>query len=240
MTSPAKAASVVPVTTASLKVGLAATAIGAAETKLGIAIGTAVVATALTVGGITATRNDTPSVSRHLNTNVSDNQVGDSGGFQYPSELLDAYDPDGNGWEGIKDNEIFATPIALQKWLVGPPHLERSSVVLPPGHWVKLKFPGEIIDGPGYDIFIVEWGERGEKARVFITDGNDNEYLLGTMKIGVSGLQVPTETGFDISGISLPFVPCAVRIVGIKGGGGTVGFDLHSIRARVSTSHDNR
>ena len=111
---------------------------------------------------------------------------------------------------------------------------------MPIDHWVELKFKGKILDGPGYDIFIVEWGENGEQARVFITDGADDEYLLGMVRIGTSGQQVPTEVGFDISDISLPFVPSAVCIVGAEGGGGTLGFDLHSVRARINLNlNDN-
>ena len=147
-------------------------------------------------------------------------------------------DPDGDGWKGMEANKTSTVPVIPEKWLVGPPPSEQSSVVLPVGHWVNLKFQGEIVDGPGDDILIVEWGENGEQARVFTTDGANNEYLLGTVRIGTTGLQVPMEIGFDISGISLPFVPRAVRIVGIQAGGGTDGFDLHSVRARINLSQN--
>ena len=238
LTTPAKAAPAIPITTTSVKVGLAATAIGAAGTKLSITIGTAVTAIALTVGGITAVHDSTANVSSPPGINVSSSLVPavGNGVFEYPYQLLDANDPDEDGWKGIEANETSTVPIVPEKWLVGPPPSEQSSVVLPIDHWVELKFQGEIVDGPGYDILIVEWGENGEQARVFITDGADNEYLLGTMKVGISGLQVPTEVGFDISGVSLPFVPRAVYIVGIEGGGGTLGFDLHSVRARINIS----
>ena len=59
-------------------------------------------------------------------------------------------------------------------------------------------------------------------------------YLLGTAMAATSGPHIPTEIGIDISGISLPFVPCAVRILGIDEKGDMPGFDLHSVRARTN------
>jgi hypothetical protein len=46
-----------------------------------------------------------------------------------------------------------------------------------------------------------------------------------------SGPHIPTEISIDISSISLPFVPCAVRIHGIGEKGDIPKFDLHSVRA---------
>lgn len=227
MTAPAEASSATTtVTVASAEVGLLATVIGTAGTKLGIAAITVITAVAIITGSIAA---------------LNDNNISSfsKGGFEYPYHLLDAYDPDGDGWKGIEANETVSVPVVPEKWLVGPPLSAQSSVILPTGHWIELKFRGRIVDGPGYDILLVEWGANGEQAGVFITDGAGNEYLLGMATAGTSSRQVPTEIGFDISGISLPFVPCAVRILGIKGGGGTPGFDLHSVRARTYVSQDD-
>ncbi|MBA7640741.1 hypothetical protein ES703_48412 [subsurface metagenome] len=227
MTAPAEASSATStVTVASIEVGLLAAVIGTAGTKLGITAVTAITAVAIIAGGITA---------------LNDNNISSfsKGGFEYPYHLLDAYDPDGDGWKGIEANETVSVPVVPEKWLVGPPLSAQSSVILPTGHWIELKFRGKIVDGSGYDISLIEWGANGEQAGVFITDGAGNEYLLGMATAGTSSRQVPTEIGFDISGISLPFVPCAVRILGIKGGGGTPGFDLHSVRARTYVSQDD-
>ena len=229
-TAPAKASSV-PITVGaeSTKVGLTAAIIGAAGTKVGVTIGTAVIAATLTVGGVTALNNSNSS------TPLGASKVA----FEYPTGIVDACDPDGNSWEGIKANETSWVPIVLKKWLVGPPPSKQSSVILPTDHWIELKFRGRIVDGPGDDIFLIEWGANGEHALVFITDGAGGEYLLGTAMAGTSGQQMPTEIGIDITGISLPFVPCAVRVLGIKGGGATPGFDLHSVRARIDiTTND--
>jgi RNA polymerase sigma-70 factor (ECF subfamily) len=240
MTAPAEDALLSSsVIAASIKVGLAATIIGTPGTKLGIAVGVAITAIALTVGGITAIDRNSASVPDRLGTNVSGSFAPGYGAFEYPYQLLDAYGPEGDGWKGIEANQVVSVPIVPEEWLVGPPPSEQSSVVLPMGHWVELKFRGKIVDRPGHDVLVVEWGANGEQAQVFITDGADNEYLLGMVVAEASGLQVPTEAGFDIAGISLSFVPRAVRIVGIGGGGGTLGFDLHSVRARIDISQED-
>ena len=232
MTAPTEAASgTITVTAASTKVGLAGTVIGAAGTKLGVAVSTAIIAAALTVGGITALNNNKSSTPG--STGLSE------GTFEYPYELLDAYDADGDGWQGLKANETSSVPIVPDRWLVGPPRPSRCAVILPADHWIELKFRGRIVDGPGDDIFLIEWGQKGEQAYVFITDGAGSEYLLGTAMATASGSHVPTEIGIDISGISLPFVPCSVRILGIDEKGDIPGFDLHSVRARIYIGQDN-
>jgi RNA polymerase sigma-70 factor (ECF subfamily) len=239
VTAPAKAApETSSVTAASLTVGPVAAVIGAVGTELGIATVTAVTAIALVVGAVTVQHGNSTIASAGPSDNSSSAPALGNAVFEYPYQLLRAYDPDGDGWKGIQANETVSVPILPENWLVGRPRSEQSSVVLPVDHWVELKFRGNIVDGPGYDIFLVEWGANGEQARVFITDGVDNEYLLGTATTATSGLQVPTEVGFDIAGMSLPFVPRAVRILAIEAGGGTPGFDLHSVRARTSTSRD--
>lgn len=231
-TAPAEASSVpVSVTAISTEVGLAAAVIGAAGTKLGVAVSTAIVAAALTVGGVSALNNS--------NTGTPGGTGLNRAVFEYPSRMLDAYDPDGDGWQGKKGRETLLAPIVPEKWLVGAPRSNQSAVILPVDHWVELKFRGKIVDGPGDDIFLIEWDANGEQVGVFITDGAGNEYWLGMAMAGTSGQPTRTEIGFDISDISLPFVPCAVRIVGIKEGGKTPGFDLHSVRARIYVSRDD-
>lgn len=236
VTAPAEASpAAVTITAASTEVSLCAAVIGAAGTKLGIAVGTAIVATALTVGGITA-MNDNTNAAHRGGSSLSSSTISSKKAFEYPYQLLDAYDPDEDGWKGGKANQTFAVPIAPAKWLAGPPPSELSSVVLPTDHWVELKFRSEILDGPGDDVLLIEWGANSEQALVFITDGVGNGYLLGTAISGSSGQQAPTKIGFDISGVSLPFVPCAVRIVGLDEGGDIPGFDLNSVRARTYIS----
>ncbi len=154
--------------------------------------------------------------------------------FEYPCYLLEAYDPDGNCWKGSDVDGYYQVPVVPQQWLVGPPPSDLSSVTMPPDHWVELKFHGELVDGDGDDIILIEVGRMGEQAHVFITDGAGREFLIGTAMASDTGGQLPTEIGFDISGIlPLPFVPSAIRVLGLDWGGGSPGFDLNSVHARV-------
>jgi RNA polymerase sigma-70 factor (ECF subfamily) len=206
--------------------------IGAIGAKLSVAGAMAVAAVVLiaTVGGAihdVGTRSGLPAAG-----GVAESAP-ELEGFQHPDRLIRAYDPDGDGWKGIEANQVVAVPVDPNAWLLGPPPSEQASIVLPVGHWLELGFAGPITDGPGDDVFIVEWGRNGEQASVFITDGASNARLLGVLTVKDSGQQLATKTGFDIFRIRLPFVPRALRIVSITGGGGTPGFDLHSVQARI-------
>ncbi|MHC4890731.1 MAG: RNA polymerase sigma factor, partial [Planctomycetota bacterium] len=239
-TAPVEASPTSLVTASSVKVGLAATVIGVAGTKLGISMGIAITTIALAAGGITTIHDNKTSVPRHPTTNISSNNlVSGNKVFEYPCQLLDTYDPDGDGWQGNKGRDVLLMPIDPEKWLVGAPRSKQSAVVLPVEHWFELKFRGKIVDGPGHDILLIERDANGEQAGVFVTDGEGNEYWLGLAMAGTSGQPTRTEIGFDISDISLPFVPSAVRIVGVKEGGKTPGFDLYSVRARIYVSQDD-
>jgi RNA polymerase sigma-70 factor (ECF subfamily) len=185
MTAPAEAAAeTVTVTAAATRVGLVGTLIGAAGSKLGITAATAIVAAALTIGGVAALTGNNSGSSRGLGLNKET--------FEYPYELLDAHDDGGDGWHAWKRSgtgergPVQMVPVAPEQWLVGLPPSEQCAVVLPTDHWLELKFRSRIVDGPGDDILLIEWGANGELARVFITDGAGSEYLLGTVRAGIS------------------------------------------------------
>ncbi len=158
--------------------------------------------------------------------------------FEYPCYLVDAYDADDSCWTGMDIDGNYNGPIQVvpEKWLVGPPLSDKSGVTLPPDHWVEVQFRSPIIDGPGNDILLIEIGPVSEQALIFITDGAGRERLIGIATSGTAGSGVdPTEIGFDISDIVLPFEPRAVRILGIDNGGGAPGFDIANVRARICT-----
>jgi len=160
--------------------------------------------------------------------------LAEEGTLEYPYYMLDAYNPDDDCWKGMDADGRWPVPVAPEQWLVGPPpSVDVSGVSVPTDHWVELKFRGKIVDGPGDDISLVELDPVGEQALVFITDGSGQEYLLGLAAVPDNGEHGPTHVGFDISRISLPFVPCAVRIVGIDLRGGSPGFDVAYVRART-------
>jgi len=158
--------------------------------------------------------------------------------FEYPCYLVDAYDTDNSCWTGMdaKGEYEGSVRVVPEKWLVGPPLSEMSGVTLPPDHWVELQFRGPIVDGEGNDIKLIELGPVLEQALIFLTDGAGRERLIGIATSGNDGFGVdPTEIGFDIAGIVLPFEPRAIRILGIDDGGGAPGFDIANVRARICT-----
>ena len=233
ITAPAEAASApVAVTAATTKVGLTAAIIGAAGTTLGIATSAAVITVAATIAITPSTPGPDPNslvAARREAAFIRAERT-----FQYPVALLGAHDGDNSGWQGVGPKRGSYTPVAPEQVLVGPPRAAVYSVTLPPDHWVELKFPGVIIDGPGPDIVLYEMDRAGEQAKVFLTDGAGSEHYLGLVppdRIPRSG---PERIVFDIAGHSVPFTPCAVRIEGMDYGGHMPGFDLLSVRARIA------
>ena len=156
--------------------------------------------------------------------------------FEYPYYLFDIYNPDSDCWYGMNINGQWPVPVDPEQLLIGPPPSEVSGVTIPSDHWFEFKYRGQLIDGSGDDIFLVENDAVNEQALVFITDGLDREYLLGYAFVRDIGIYEQTELGFDIAGISFPFVPSTIRIVGLDFRGGSPGFDLANIRARVNPS----
>ncbi len=163
-------------------------------------------------------------------------EVGAEDEGEYPCLLLDAYNPDGDCWRGMGSQGWGDWPIGVkpEKWLVGPPPSEISGVSLPTDYWVELQFAGALGDAPGKkDIVLFERDPVGEAALAFITDGNDREYMFGAILVPITGGHGLTEVGFNFPDISLPFAARAIRIVGIDTAGGSPGFDLANIRARI-------
>jgi hypothetical protein len=154
--------------------------------------------------------------------------------FEYPYYLLDVYNPDDDGWKGMDVNGLWPVPVVPEQLLIGPPPSGLSGVTIPSDHWLEFKYRGRLIDEPGDDIFLIENDAVDEQALVFITDGSDREYLLGYAFVPNIGLYEQSELGFDIAGISFPFVPSTIRIVGLDFRGGSPGFDLANIRARIN------
>ncbi len=154
--------------------------------------------------------------------------------FQYPYYLLDVYNPDDDCWYGMDIDGYWPVPVIPEQLLIGPPPSDISGVTIPTDHWLEFKYRGRLMDAPGDDIFLIENDAVNEQALVFITDGSDREYLLGYAFVRDIGIYEQTELGFDIAGISFPFEPSAIRIVGLDYRGGSPGFDLANIRARIN------
>jgi hypothetical protein len=159
--------------------------------------------------------------------------LGDEQRFEYPCHLVDIYNPDQDCWKGMDVDGRWPVPVEPALLLVGPPPSKVSGVTLPTDHWVELQFRGTIVDGPGDDIFLIEQGQCGEQALIFLTDGAEQEYLLGMVRSLDTGLDISTRIALDIAGLSLPFPPSAVRIVAVDNEGGSPGFDIANVMARI-------
>jgi hypothetical protein len=158
--------------------------------------------------------------------------------FEYPTAVLDLHDADMSCWIGMDASGTYPVTVVPRRWLVGAPPSEQSAVTLPADHWADLGFSGEIVAGPGDDILLVETGKAGEQALLFVTDGADREYLVTRVSVELAMTQELSSIGVDLDGVTLPFVPRAVRIVALDLSGLSAGFDLCSVQARVS--HDVR
>jgi RNA polymerase sigma-70 factor (ECF subfamily) len=223
----------VTVTPASIKVSPLAMVVGTVAPQADIGIVAATIATIVFVGAIIMPY--TPKLRTPSRPNIAKIE-----GFEYPSNLVAAYDSEGDGWMG-SDKGRWPTRVTPES-LIGVPASEWGMLTLGKDDRVELKFSRRIVDGPGDDILLTEIGTYGEQAHVFITDANGNEYFLGTAQARNSKrLGGPTKISFDISGISLPFVPCGVRILGTGLGEDydislAPGFDLRSVRARITSN----
>ncbi len=159
---------------------------------------------------------------------------GGSAVFEYPTTVLDAHDADESCWMGMDVSGNYPVRVIPRQWLTGAPPSEDSAVTVPTDHWLDLGFSGPIVGGQGSDILFVETGKAGEQALLFVTDGADREYLLTNLAIEPAMRQEISDVGVDLDGAAMPFVPRAVRLVAMDRGGQSPGFDLGSVRARIS------
>jgi hypothetical protein len=162
--------------------------------------------------------------------------------LEYPVRMLDAFDADDSCWRGMDANGVWrdelgsttGARVSPEVWLVGPPPSNVSAVSIPDDHWVHLVFSGRLADSSGPDIILLESGKMGEQALVFVTDGADQEYAAALATAEQSGQQDMSRIELDLSTNPSPFVARGVRIVGVDMGGGSPGFDLASVQARIS------
>jgi hypothetical protein len=142
-------------------------------------------------------------------------------------------DADGN-WHGPDSQAgVLVVP---KLWLAGPPPSDMSAVSIPEDHWIHLAFSGRIVDGAGANIIIEESGKMGEQALVFLTDGGEQEYVAALAVAENTNRQESTRIEIDLADNPAPFIVRGIRIVGLDRAGGSPGFDLASVQARIS--HD--
>jgi hypothetical protein len=83
------------------------------------------------------------SQTKTINSQIILLQSLSKGRFEYPYQLVKAFDPNGDGWYGVKNYDPSPMAIAPDMLLVGPPPSDLSAVVLHPGQWIELKFSGK-------------------------------------------------------------------------------------------------
>ncbi len=154
--------------------------------------------------------------------------------FEYPSALRDAYDADGDCWVGMGMAGEYPVPVRPERWLVGPPPSGLSAVTMPTDNWVELLFSGTIVRADGNDVEVGEWGQAGEEATVFLTDGVDQEYPVGVAKAKLYKMQALSHIGLSLADVVTPFAPRGLRLVALDRGGGAPGFDVAYVQARIS------
>jgi len=227
---PASAA--VAVSAASTQVGIVATVVGSATTGLGTAAVIGLAATVLAVAQIGVFENG-KQTSSIPTAGLLDIQAIRS--FEFPSSMVNAHDPDGDGWKGSSYTQrmVRAVPVVPSRLLVGRHTPDMIFVVLPKDHWVELEFPSTIVDGPGADI-CTDGRVNDGQPRIFITDAAGQEYELAEHKGRQFFRNGFALTGYDIAGVPLSFEPRAVRILGTGTTDTQFGFELYTVKARVA------
>ncbi|MBP8304523.1 MAG: hypothetical protein KBE04_10395 [Phycisphaerae bacterium] len=155
------------------------------------------------------------------------------GVFEYPCMRVALSDPDNDCWTGMDLNGTYPVPVDPDACLVGPPPSGQSGVTLPTDHWIELGFCGPIGDGPGPDLILTEQGRMGERALILLGDGAHDPYPVGVAAAESTGGQPTTVIQMDLASVRVPFVPTTVRILSLGLGGGSPGFDVGSVRARI-------
>ncbi len=74
----------------------------------------------------------------------------------------------------------------------------------------------------------------GESALVFLSDGKSRTYPLGIASIPDLNVANSTICEFDLHRVDPGFVPTAIRILSLGFGGGSPGFDVGSVEARIA------
>jgi len=155
--------------------------------------------------------------------------------FVLPSRVIDANDPDKDGFLVVEQTYPESPRQRLQTdqitiELANQPHLGPA---LPKDHWIELGFDGPIRDGSGPDLLLRVQGCRS-LIRVFVTDGSGQLYELRRpqcLRMGVCRLEHIID--FDLAGLDLPFEPRGVRLLGAINWGSYGGIRFYSLQARI-------
>lgn len=162
--------------------------------------------------------------------------------MEYPCHLVNVYNPDADCLNGITPENKYGPGVRAypRDWLVGPPPSQYSALTLPINHWVELQYKNLLVDGLDYDLEVAEMGTNAEDAFIFLIDRAGREYPIGLATADNTQTQSPTYIRFDLSDVDPNFNASAVRVVGLDMLGGSPGFDIHHLKARVADTAPNK
>ena len=155
--------------------------------------------------------------------------------FAAPSHLIDANDPDRDGFLVVEQTSPESQRQRLQTGQVTIDLANQPSMgpALPKDHWIELGFDGPIRDGAGPDVLLRVQGCRG-LVRVLVTDGAGAVHeLRRPLCLGKGVCRREHVLDFDLEGLDLPFEPRGVRVLGAFDWGPYGGVRFYSMRARI-------
>lgn len=155
--------------------------------------------------------------------------------FVVPSHLVDANDPDKDGFLVVEQTfpESPRQRLHTDQITIDLANQPRLGPALPKGHWIELGFDGPIRDGSGPDLLLRVQGCRS-LIRVFVTDGAGEVFELRRPQCLRRGVcRTEHILDFDLAGLDLPFEPRAVRVLGAINWGPYGGIRFYSTQARI-------
>ncbi len=155
--------------------------------------------------------------------------------FAAPSRVIDANDPDRDGFLLVEQTfpESPRQRLQTDQITIDLANQLRMGPALPKDHWIELGFDGPIRDGSGPDLLLRVQGCRS-LIRVLVTDGAGRVHELRRpqcLRRGVCRREHVLD--FDLNGLDLPFEPCGVRVLGAIDWGPFGGIRFYSARARI-------
>ena len=159
--------------------------------------------------------------------------------FVFPSRVIDANDPDKDGFLVVEQTSPESSRESSRQRLetaqitIDLANQPRFGPALPKGHWIELGFDGPIRDGSGPDLLLRMQGCRG-LFRFFLTDGSGMLFELRRplcLRMGVCRREHILD--YDLEGLDLPFEPRAVRLLGAVNWGPYGGIRFYSVQARI-------
>ena len=159
--------------------------------------------------------------------------------FVFPSRVIDANDPDKDGFLVVEQTSPESSRESSRQRLetaqitIDLANQPRFGPALPKGHWIDLGFDGPIRDGSGPDLLLRMQGCRG-LFRIFLTDGASRLFELRRplcLRMGVCRREHIID--YDLDGLNIPFEPHGVRLLGAINWGPYGGIRFYSVQARI-------